>query len=69
MNNRTQMSEEAKAARRAYKRKWAAANRERIREYKRAWDKNNKDKVEAAQARYWEKKAQAEKDQESSTEQ
>lgn len=36
------MTEEAKAARRAYKRSWNAAN---------------KDKVKAAQARYWEKKA------------
>lgn len=36
------MNEQAKAARRAYKRKW---NRE------------NADKVRAAQARYWERKA------------
>ena len=36
------LSEEAIAARRAYKRKWNA---------------KNKDKVRAAQARYWEKKA------------
>lgn len=37
------MTEQAAAARRAYKRKWAH---------------NNPDKVKAAQARYWEKKAQ-----------
>ena len=27
------------------------------REYKRAWNRANKDKVAAAQARYWERKA------------
>ena len=36
------LSEEAKEARRAYK---------------RAWNKANPDRVRAAQARYWEKKA------------
>lgn len=45
------MTEQAKAARRAYKREW---------------NRRNKDKVAAAQRRYWEKKAQraAAKDQE-----
>lgn len=38
------MTEQAKAARRAYKREW---------------NRRNKDKVAAAQRRYWEKKAQA----------
>ena len=37
------MNEAAKAARR---------------EYKREWNRKNRDKVKAAQARYWEKKAQ-----------
>ena len=36
------MNEQAKEARRAYRRNWA---------------KNNPDKVRAAQARYWERKA------------
>lgn len=36
------MTEEAKAARR---------------EYKRQWNRRNADKVKAAQARYWERKA------------
>lgn len=39
------MTEQAKAARRAYRRKWA---------------KNNPDKVRAQQARYWERKAEQE---------
>lgn len=40
---KTSMSEAAREARNAYKRKWA---------------KNNRDKVNAANRRYWEKKAQ-----------
>ena len=36
------MTEEAKEARRAYKREW---------------NRNNKDKIKAVQARYWEKQA------------
>lgn len=38
------MTEQAKAARRAYKREW---------------NRRNADKVKAAQARYWERKAAA----------
>lgn len=38
------MTEQAKEARKAYRRKWA---------------KNNPDKIKAAQERYWEKKAAA----------
>lgn len=30
------------------------------RAYKRAWNKKNRDKVQAAQERYWERKAAAE---------
>lgn len=33
--------------------------KEMRRAYKRAWNKANKDKVKAAQDRYWEKKAAA----------
>lgn len=42
--NKDNMSEEAKEARRAYR---------------RAWYKNNRDKVRASSQRYWEKKAQS----------
>jgi len=42
------MTEQAKEARRAYKREW---------------NRKNRDRVKAAQARYWEKKAQAAQDQ------
>ena len=42
------MTEQAKEARRAYKREW---------------NRRNKDKVQQAQARYWEKKAQTAQDQ------
>lgn len=42
------MTDEAKAKRRAYRKAWNAAN---------------KDKVKAAQERYWEKKAAADKAQ------
>lgn len=33
--------------------------REARRAYKREWNRKNKDKVKAAQARYWERRAQA----------
>ena len=48
------MTEEAKAARRAYKKQWRA---------------NNKDKIKASTARYWERKAkQAEEEERQRTE-
>lgn len=34
--------------------------REARRAYKREWNRRNKDKVQEAQARYWERKAQQE---------
>lgn len=37
--------------------------REARRQYKREWNRKNRDKVKAAQARYWERKAQAAQDQ------
>lgn len=43
-----EMTEEARKARRAYKREW---------------NKKNRDKVKAAQNRYWEKKAREARDQ------
>ena len=36
--------------------------REARRTYKREWNRKNPDKVKAAQARYWERKAQAARD-------
>ena len=42
---------------------------EKRREYKRAWNRANKDKVKAAQERYWERKAAADKPQDAATEQ
>ena len=41
---------------------------EKRRAYKRAWNKANKDKVKAAQARYWEKKAATDKPQDAEQE-
>ena len=43
-----EMTEEAKEARRIYRR-----------EYQRKWNRNNPDKVKMYQARYWERKAKA----------
>ena len=37
--------------------------REARRAYKREWNRKNKDKVKAAQERYWDRKAQAAQDQ------
>ena len=47
------MTEQAREARRAYKREWAKANREKVR---------------AAQARYWERRAQQTEDENLRTE-
>lgn len=63
-----EMSEAAKAARRAYKREWYAKNKDKVAEYyrewcaknkdkKREWRAKNKEKVNESQRRYWEKKA------------
>lgn len=37
--------------------------REARRQYKKEWNRRNRDKVKAAQARYWERKAEAAQDQ------
>ncbi len=52
------MTEEAKAARREYKRNYARANAERINEYQRNWRKANPEKVKAYNQSYWSKKAE-----------
>lgn len=57
------MTEEAKEARRAYKREWSRKNRDKIREYHKRWRRNNPDKVQAAQERYWERKAASAKEE------
>lgn len=36
--------------------------REARRQYKKEWNRRNRDKVKAAQARYWERKAEAAQD-------
>ena len=52
-----QMSEAAIAARRRYKSEWRSRNVEHIRSYARKWRESNPEKIDAANARYWEKKA------------
>ena len=52
-----ELSQEAREARRAYKRRWREKNRERIREYDREWRKRNPDKVKEYERRRWEKEA------------
>jgi hypothetical protein len=51
------MSEEAKAAKREYMRKYREKNRERMNETHRAWRKSNRHKIEEYNERFWNKKA------------
>lgn len=51
------LTEEAKAARRAYARKYREKNRERINAQHKKWRDSNPDKVKANAARYWERQA------------
>lgn len=51
------LSDEAKQARREYKRKYHQANAEKINAYQKEWRKANPDKVKAYQENYWQKKA------------
>ena len=51
------MTDEAKEARRAYKRKWRKENRAAIREYQRNWRNANPDRVKQYQDAYWERKS------------
>lgn len=53
-----QLSDEAKEARKQYRREWREKNKDKVNEYLRQWKKANPDKAEAAQARYWEKVAE-----------
>ncbi len=52
-----QMSDAAIAARRRYKSEWRARNADHVKEYAREWRKKNPEKIQAINARYWEKKA------------
>lgn len=51
------MTDEARAARRAYKRQWEKNNPDKVRAYKKKWAAKNPDKIRAQQERYWNKKA------------
>lgn len=53
-----EMSTEASEARRLYKRKYRAKNREKINRQQREWRARNPDKVKGYQAKYWERVAQ-----------
>lgn len=52
-----EMSDKAKAARKAYGREWRDKHHDHILNYSREWRALNPDKVKAAQIRYWERKA------------
>lgn len=52
------MSAEASEARRLYKRKYRAKNREKINRQQREWRARNPDKIQGYQAKYWERVAQ-----------
>lgn len=51
------MTDEAKAARRAYKSAWNKANADKVNAYQRNWRRANPDKVKAYNQNYWQKKA------------
>lgn len=53
------LSKKAREAQRAYKRAWAAANREKVNDYQRKWKRENPEKCAEYQRRYWERKADA----------
>lgn len=51
------MSEEAKALKREYNRKWRKRNADHIKEYQRKWRSENKEKEAIYSKHYWEKQA------------
>ena len=51
------MTEEAKAARKAYLREYRKKNAERINAYNRSWRRANPEKAREYNARYWKKRA------------
>lgn len=46
-----------KNSRKEYFKKYREEHREELREYQKQWRADNKDKVDAIQARYWNKKS------------
>ena len=52
---KTEITEKARAAQRAYMQKWRAAHREQTRAYNKKWREQNPEKVREYQSRYWEK--------------
>ena len=62
------MTERAKQAKLAYMQTWRKNHPEHLREYMRKWRAANPDKVQAAQERYWERRANAEAEQEGGAE-
>lgn len=52
------LSEQAQAARRAYKREWRERNKEKVAAYQKEWRAQNKEKLAEYEARHWEKIAQ-----------
>ena len=54
-----ELSEKARAAQRAYKKAWNAANKDKLNAYQRRWREKNRDKVRQYNAQYWERKADA----------
>lgn len=53
------MTDEARQARREYKRAYNRANAAKVNEYQRNWRRANPDKVKAYNQNYWQKRAQA----------
>lgn len=51
------MTDEARAARRAYKRQWEKKNPDKVKAYKKKWAAKNPDKIRAQQERYWSRRA------------
>lgn len=47
----------AKQEQAAYMKEWRSKNKAKINNYHKTWTAQNKDKVQAANKRYWEKKA------------
>lgn len=53
-----EMSDKARAARKAYGKEWRDRHHDHILKYSREWRALNPDKVRAAQIRFWERQAE-----------
>lgn len=51
------MTEEARAARRAYQREWRRKNRDKVNSYRRKWRQANPDKIRQQEERHWQRVA------------